>query len=156
MHQLGSHEEPAEVLHDQIDTAYFRRCIHRLELALSEIETHGGTTDVLYDMYRETCVEAYELVLEQSGKLLRKRLAPFFASNRQADRLHFKDLFRYAAKHALMDTDTVERWFSYRDNRIDTEHNDGKGFPETTLKLLPACIDDAKCLANMLEQVDDD
>ncbi len=53
-------------------------------------------------------------MLEQSGKLLRKRLAPYFASNRQADRLVFKDLFRHAAKHGLIDADAVERWLRYR------------------------------------------
>ena len=35
-------------------------------------------------------------MLEQSGKLLHKRLAAYFASNRQADRLTFKELFRQA------------------------------------------------------------
>lgn len=151
MLQAGSREEPKKVIGNHIDTSYFRRCVLRLEVALSEIETHGVADDVLYEMYRDTCIEAYELVLEQSGKLLRKLLAPFFASNRQADRLQFKDLFRHAAKHALMDTDAVERWFTYRDNRNDTAHNDGDGFAETTLKLLPAFIKDARALADMLE-----
>ena len=31
-------------------------------------------------------------MLEQSGKLLKKRLGAYFASNRQADRLVFRDL----------------------------------------------------------------
>jgi len=140
----------------RIDTAFFRRCILRLEVVLSEIETHGGTENILYDIHRESCVAAFEPVLDQSGKLLRKRLAPWFASNRQVDRLHFKDLFRYAAKHGLMDTDTVERWFAYRDNRNDPEHNDGEGFANTTLKLLPALVEDARALAEIIEQANDD
>ena len=53
----------------------------------------------MYDIYRAASVKEFELVLEQSGKLLRKRLAAWFASNRQADRLPFKDLFRHAARH---------------------------------------------------------
>jgi len=32
-------------------------------------------------------------------------------------RLHFKDLFRHAALHDLMDCDAVERRLRYRDNR---------------------------------------
>ena len=48
--------------------------------------------DIAYDIYRATCVKEFEIVLEQSGKLLRKRLGAYFASNRQADRLAFKDL----------------------------------------------------------------
>ena len=138
-----------------IDTAFLRRCIRTLELALHEIGKHGESDDVLYDIYRAACVKEFELVLEQSGKLLRKRLAAFFASNRQADRLAFKDLFRHAAKHRLIDPDTAERWFLYRDNRNDTAHDYGENFAEATLKLLPAFIVDASALADMIEATDD-
>ena len=126
-----------------------------LELALGEIGEHQEADDFLYDIYRAACVKEFELVLEQSGKLLRKRLAAFFGSNRQADRLVFKDLFRHAAKHGLMDADTVERWLQYRDNRNDTAHDYGEDFAEATLKLLPAFLVDAKALADMLETADD-
>ena len=139
-----------------IDTAFLRRCIRTLELALHEVGKHGETDDVLYDIYRAACVKEFELILEQSGKLLRKRLAAFFASNRQADRLAFKDLFRHAAKHGLIDPETVERWLLYRDNRNDTAHDYGESFAEATLKLLPAFIGDANALADMIETADDD
>ena len=62
-------------------------------------------------------------MLEQSGSLLKKRLRPYFASNRQADRLTFKDAFRHAAKHDLISVEACERWFAYRDNRNDTAHD---------------------------------
>ena len=138
-----------------IDTTFLRRCIGALELALGEIGEHQEADDFLYDIYRAACVKEFELVLEQSGKLLRKRLAAFFASNRQADRLVFKDLFRHAAKHGLMDPDAVERWLRYRDNRNDTAHDYGEDFAETTLKLLPAFVVDAKALADVIETTDD-
>ena len=105
----------------------------------------------MYDIYRAACVKEFELVLEQSGKLLRKRLAAFFASNRQADRLKFKDLFRHAAHHDLLACDAVERWLSYRNSRNDTAHDYGEDFAETTLRLLPMFIEDAKALVEMLE-----
>lgn len=133
-----------------IDTTFLQRCIRTLELAVGEISEHEGKDDFLYDIYRAACVKEFELVLEQSGKLLRKRLAAFFSSNKQADRLAFKDLFRTAAKHALIETDAVERWLQYRDNRNDTAHDYGEDFAEATLKLLPAFIVDAKSLANMI------
>ena len=107
-------------------------------------------------MYFAACDRAFELVLEQSGKLLRKRLAAFFASNRQADRLTFRDLFRHAAKHGLIDTDAVERWFDYRDNRNLPDDAHGKDFADSTLKLLPSFIADAKGLAEMIEAAPDD
>ncbi len=116
---------------------------------------HGTTEDFLYDIYSAACVKEFELVLEQSGKLLRKRLANFFASNRQADRLAFKDLFRHAAKHGLIEPDATERWLRYRDNRNDTAHNYGEDFAEDTLKLLPSFLADARALADMIESVDD-
>ena len=137
-----------------IDTTFLRRCITSLERATQEIGSIDPH-DVLYDIYRAACVKEFELVLEQSGKLLRKRLAAYFASNRQADRLHFKDLFRHAARHDLMDVETVERWLRYRDNRNETAHDYGEGFAETTLKLLPDFVDDAKALADMVEGAQD-
>ncbi len=139
----------------RIDTTFLRRCIQSLELASGEIHKHQEADDVLYDVYRAACVKEFELVLEQSGKLLRKRMAAFFASNRQADRLVFKDLYRHAAKHGLIDLETVERWLQYRDNRNDTAHDYGENFAEATLKLLPAFIADAKALADTLETADD-
>ena len=138
-----------------IDTTFLRRCIDTLERAMDEIVIHGTTEDFLYDIYRAACVKEFELVLEQSGKLLRKRLTNFFASNRQADRLAFKDLFRHAAKHGLIEPDAAERWLRYRDNRNDTAHNYGEDFAEDTLKLLPSFLADARALADMIESVDD-
>lgn len=138
-----------------IDTTFLRRCIGTLEHAFSGISEHGGAEDFIYEIYRAACVKEFELVLEQSGKLLRKRLAAYFASNRQADRIKFKDLFRHAAHHDLMDTEMVERWLHYRDIRNDTAHDYGEKFAETTLKLLPAFIADAKALADVIEQAND-
>ena len=133
-----------------IDTTYLMRCIGTLERALDGLGGHDGG-DVVYGLYRETCVKEFELVLEQSGKLLRKRLRPWFASNRQADRLTFKDLFRHAAKHGLLPADACERWLEYRDNRNDTAHDDGEGFAEAALKLLPGFIADANTLAAVID-----
>jgi len=140
---------------DRIDTGFLRRCIHALEVAFKAVETHGES-DVLYDLYRAACVKEFELVLEQSGALLRKRLPAFFASNRRADELVFKDLFRHAAKHRLIDMGEAERWLSYRDSRNDTAHKYGEHFAEAILKLLPTFITDARALADMIESGNDD
>jgi len=133
-----------------IDTIFLRRCIDSLERALEQLD-RPDLDDIMYDVYRAACVKEFELILEQSGKLLRKRLATFFASNRQADRLAFKDLFRHAVKHGLIKPEAGERWLQYRDNRNDTAHDYGEQFAEATLKLLPAFITDAKVLAEMVE-----
>ena len=138
-----------------IDTTFLRRCIASLERAAEGIERQENGDDVIYDIYRAACVKEFELVLEQSGKLLRKRLAAWFASNRQADRLHFRDLFRHAARHDLLDCEAAERWLRYRDNRTDMAHNYDEDFAEATLKLLPEFIGDARALAHMIEGLDD-
>lgn len=138
-----------------IDTTFLRGRIVALEVSLEGVGRHRND-DVAYDMYRAACMKEFELVLGQSGKLLRKRLAAWFASNRQADRLHFKDLFRQAARHGLMDCATVERWLRYRDNRSYTAHDYGEDFAEATLRLLPSFIEDATALADMIERANDD
>ena len=141
---------PEHAPRDRIDTGFLRRCIRALEVAFQAVESYGES-DVLFDLYRAACVKEFELVLEQSGKLLRKRLAAFFASNRQADELVFKDLFRHAARHRLIDVEAAERWLNYRDRRNDTAHKYGEHFAEAVLDLLPAFIADAKVLAETIE-----
>lgn len=136
-----------------IETDYLQRCIGALERAfdaLRELEASEDPDRVLYEVYRAASVKEFELVLEQSGKLLKKRLRPWFASNRQADRLIFKDAFRHANKHGLLGAAACERWLAYRDNRNDTAHDYGEGFAEATLKLLPAFLVDAKALAAVI------
>ncbi len=135
----------------EIDTIYLRRCIKTLEHALAALRAQGSEDDILYDIYREACVKEFELVLEQSGKLLKKRLRPWFASNRQADQLAFKDVFRHASKHGLIPADACERWLEYRDNRNDTAHDYGQSFAEATLELLPRFVDDARKVADVIE-----
>ena len=138
-----------------INTDFLRRCLDTLEHALGEFK-RSDPDDIAYDIYRAACVKEFEIVLEQSSKLLKKRLGAYSASNRQADRLAFKDLFRHAVKHGLIDLEACERWLKYRDNRNDTAHDYGEGFAETTLELLPDFIADAKTLAGVIEEVDDD
>ena len=141
----------------KIDTTFLRRCIDSLERALEGIGQHNARDDdFMYDIYRAACVKEFELVLEQSGKLLRKRLAAWFASNKQADRLHFRDLFRHAARHNLISPAAAERWLRYRDNRNLTAHDYGEDFAEDTLALLPEFIVDARALAAMLDRTNDE
>ena len=134
-----------------VNAEYLVRCIVVLETAFGRLVQYDPQ-DITYDIYRAACVKEFELVLEQSGRLLRMRLREFFSSNLQADRLSFKDVFRHAARHGLVSIESAERWFEYRDNRNDTAHDYGEGFAETTLKLLPDFIIDAQHLANVVQQ----
>ena len=138
-----------------INTEFLVRCINTLESAFEQLQQRKPS-DELYDIFRAASVKEFEIVLEQSGKLLTKRLRPYFASNRQADKLTFKNAFRHAAKHDLISVAACERWLVYRDNRNDTAHDYGEHFAETTLKLLPSFIDDARDLARIIAEVADD
>ncbi len=126
----------------KLNTDYFARCIATLEHAFGELNRQPEDS-VLYDIYRAACVKEFEIILEQTGKLLKKCLKPYFASSRQVDQLPFKDVFRYAAKHGLLSLEEAERWLQYRDNRNDTAHDYGEGFANSTLLLLPQFIVDA-------------
>jgi hypothetical protein len=66
--------------------------------------------------------------------------------------LAFKDIFRYAAKHGIIDAESCERWLIYRDNCNSTAHDYGLGFAEDTLSLLPQFILDAQALVKAIEK----
>lgn len=137
-----------------IDTSFLQRCVQTLERSL-ELLNSSDKDSIEYDMYRSACVKEFEIILEQSGKLLKKALKPYFHSSKEADRLYFKDIFRHAANHSLITTDETERWFNYRDNRNSTAHDYGKGFAEETLSLLSQFIVDAKSVIKAIQSVSD-
>ncbi len=151
--RMGDAREPGAA--DRVDTGFLRRCIRVLEVSSERVERFGES-DLMYDLYRAACVKEFEIVLQQSGALLRKRLAAFFASNRRADELVFKDLFRHAAKHRLIDIEAAERWMTYRDCRSETVPSHGNHFGDEVLVLLPTFIADAKDLADTIEAANDE
>jgi len=138
----------------QLNTDYYIRCLATLDRAFNTLQQLTTDND-LYDIYRAACVKEFEIILEQSGKLLKKRLKPYFASPKQVDQLNFKDVFRYAAKHGLINLDEAERWLKYRDNRNDTAHDYGVGFANDTLTLLPQFIIDAYRINAVIQSNDE-
>lgn len=133
-----------------INTEYLDRCIATLEKAYLLIKTvKEGSID--YEMYRNSLVKGFEMTLEQSGKLLKKRLIPFFATKKSLDMLTFKDIFRYANKHSLITEEETIRWLKYRDNRNNTAHDYGRAFAEETLALIDDFLKDAKHLKSVID-----
>ncbi len=133
-----------------INTDFLTRSINTLEAAFRQLQQQEQS-DPLYDIFRSASVKEFEIILEQSGRLLKLCLRPYFATNRQADRLTFRNIFRHAARHQLISTEACQRWLEYRDNRNNTAHNYGQQFAETTLKLLPQFIQDAGDLVKVIE-----
>lgn len=135
----------------QLNTDYFARCIATLKLANDNLHQHVKDS-TMYDIFRAASVKEFEIILEQTGKLLKKIIKPYLASSKQADQLPFKEIFRLAAKHGLISLEESERWLIYRDNRNDTAHDYGEGFANETLKLLPQFIQDAEKINQLIQQ----
>ncbi|MDQ6990278.1 MAG: nucleotidyltransferase substrate binding protein [Mariprofundaceae bacterium] len=134
-----------------IDTAFLERCIQTLDKAFHLLQKVDAES-LEYDLYRSATIKEFEIILEQSGSLLRKRLKPYFHSSKAVARLNFKDVFRYAGHHDLLSLETVERWLVYRDNRNSTAHDYGLGLAEKTLPLMPQFIVDADDLVQAINK----
>lgn len=138
-----------------IDTLYYDRCIKTLQNAY-HLMKEVNPSDIECDIYRSACIKEFEIILEQSGKLLRKVLKPYFPSTKEVDKLKFKDIFRHAVLRSLITDEVCERWFIYRDNRNTTAHDYGVNFAKETLVLLPGFIEDAWQLSEVIKQQKDD
>ncbi len=137
-----------------INTEYVNKCIETLEEALKRL-AQVEQDSVEYDIFRAACVKEFEIILEQSNKLLNRRLQPHFASERRVRDFTFAETFRNAATHGLLSQEECERWLEYRVNRNQTAHDYGLGFAEVTLKLLPSFISDARSLAKAVSEASD-
>lgn len=134
----------------EISTEYLQKCIATLEKSYEMlIQTQEGTID--YELYRNSLVKGFEMTLEQSGKLLKKKIAPYFATKKALDMLTFKEIFRQAHKFSLITEDEVKRWMQYRDNRNNTAHDYGQAFAEETLSLVKDFLVDVKELQKVID-----
>lgn len=65
----------------KINTEYLGKCIAIVEKSYEMLkQTNEGTIE--YELYRNSLVKGFEIALEQSSKLLKKKLNPYFASKR--------------------------------------------------------------------------
>jgi nucleotidyltransferase substrate binding protein (TIGR01987 family) len=136
---------------EKLNTSHLSRCITTLESSVKRLK-EAKPDSIDYEIFRNATVKGFELTLETVGKLLRKALKSYTGNPRMVDELTYKDLFRHALKHGFLDTNAVERWFVYRDNRNETAHDYGVVFANTTLKLLPDFLEDASALQKILQE----
>ena len=134
------------------NTDHFQRCIATLQLSIQMLQ-ESKQDSTRYEVYRNAVVKGFELVLELAGNLLRKALKSYGGNPKSVDDLSFKEVFRHAGKHGLLETDAIARWFTYRNNRNVVAHDYGEKFAEETLVLLPAFIGDASHLAAALQKL---
>ena len=134
----------------EINTDFLQQCILTLETSYQYLKK-SKENSVEFEMYRNSLVKSFEMALEQSGKLLRKKIDPYFATKKAVNTLTFKDLFRYAAMYNLLTESDVLRWFKYRDNRNNTAHDYGQIFTQETLNLIEGFLKDVKKLKEVIE-----
>ena len=137
----------------RIDTSFVESRLHIMDAAMEQLQ--GGNPDkAIRSISQDVCAREFERILEQSGKLVRKRLAQYFASNRKADTLTFRDCFRHATKHGIIDCATCERWLEYRDHIDQMDSNET--IPDNTLQLLSQFSADARTLAATIKAAAND
>jgi nucleotidyltransferase substrate binding protein (TIGR01987 family) len=107
--------------------------------------------EIEYEIYRSAVIKEFEIILEQSGKLLKKVLKPYLHTNKAVDKLMFKDIFRQAGLHDLLSIDEVGRWLEYRDNRNSTSHDYGEFLANETLVIIEKFIVDVKRLIEVID-----
>lgn len=134
----------------EINTEYFKKNIDVLQKSYNLLQT-AEEGSVEYEVYRNSLVKGFELSLEQSGKLLKKKITPYFASKKAADMLSFKDIFRHALKYSLITEEETKRWLRYRDNRNNTAHDYGQAFAQETISLVKDFLTDIEHLKEVID-----
>ena len=61
----------------KINTTYIKKCNQALQKAHQELQK-CKEEDFIYEMYRSATIKEFEIVLEQSGKLLKKFYSHIF------------------------------------------------------------------------------
>ena len=133
----------------EINVEFLSRCIETLKRSY-EAFRNSEKDSIDYEMYRNSLVKSFEITLEQSGKLLKKKITPYFATKKAVDALSFKDLFRTAHKHGLLTEEEILRWFAYKDNRNNIAHDYGQKFAEQTVYLIDDFIKDTKHIEEII------
>ena len=133
----------------RINTDNLTRSVDTLELALKGLrEQEPG--ELMYDVYRGACMNEFQVVLELTASLLRRRLRPYFATVRQVGDLTFRQVFREAARLHLISLEECSGWLDYRDHRNTIAHRYGREFAEQALTVLPSLIEDSRRIAEMI------
>jgi nucleotidyltransferase substrate binding protein (TIGR01987 family) len=134
-----------------LDKEFFEKCINSLEKSF-ELYQNAKKDAIEKNIYRSASIKEFEIILEQSAKLVKKILKDFVVSSIEIDRLHFKDVFRKASQFDLLSLEESQRWLEYRDNRNQTAHEYGSGFAENIIEILERFIKDAKKIVEIIEK----
>jgi hypothetical protein len=73
------------------NTDYLTRCIKTLDESIERLLS-ADENSIDYEIFRNSAVKSFELTLETAGKLLKKSIKPYFATNKAVDKLYFKEV----------------------------------------------------------------
>lgn len=135
----------------RIDTSVLQQNLMSLERAYEAYQKAATDEPNNFEFYRNSLIKTFEYTLETCGKLLRKRLEPFFAGTMAVDALTFKGVFREAHHRGLLDKSQTKRWLDYRDKRNATSHEYGEIFARGVLEIMETFIQDVQYLQTVVE-----
>ncbi len=135
-----------------IDVSNYSKCISALQLAFQKSKEVADDT-IEFEIYRSACVKEFELIVEQTAKLLKKFLYPYFSSNKTVDNLAYKDTFRLALTHNIISENDIEIWLQCRDIRNQTAHEYGSILADEVLEILPKFIEVCNSLIVKFNQI---
>ena len=104
----------------------------------------------MYNVFRGACMNEFQVILDLTASLLRRRLRPYFATASQVNGLTFPGVFREAARRGLISTDECRRWLVYRERCNVMAHRYGSEFAEQALEVLPSLVADARRIAEVI------
>ena len=133
----------------RINTDNLTRCVETLEAALGGLRGEEPGSQ-MYNVFRGACVNEFQVILELTASLLRRRLRPYFATVSQVNELTFGRLFREAAKAGLISLNECRRWLGYRERRNVMAHRYGREFAEQALEVLPSLVEDGRRIAEVI------
>ena len=125
------------------------RSVNTLELALECLrERESG--EVMYAVYRSVCMNEFQVIMELTDSLLRRRLMPYFATVSQVNELTLGRVFRESARRSLISVEECQRWLGYRNHRDAIAHRYGGELAECVLAVLPLLVEDGRRIAAVI------
>ena len=133
----------------RINTDNLTRSVNTLQLAFEGLRKQEPE-ELMYNVYRGACMNEFQVMIELTASLLRRRLRPYFATVRQVNDLTFAQVLREAARLHLISLNECRKWLNYRDHHNTIAHRYGREFAEEALTVLPLLIEDARRIAEII------
>ena len=89
-----------------IDTSNLTRGVDTLEAAFGGLQQEEPGTP-MHNVFRDACLYQFQIILEHTASLLRRRIRRYFATVNQVNELTYGEVFREAEKAGLISRDEI-------------------------------------------------